>query len=263
MEKEHIKKRLVFYFYTFENFLDNRAIQIHLKCLKHYSKLFDEALFIISVDDTENEMLILNTERELLDIGFKDIRFKVHKNNAYCEAQPFFEEIVCKLKWLDGLTFFGHTKGVTNYQKVDCCVESIDAWILGMYYLNLEFIDEVENSLCYEPHRFFGAFLTDCRNSWFGGWLYSGTFYWLNCPSIWNDVVMKQKEIPTTYHHRGFAEDFPTLLYDWNNGVSGLDSHGKLVVHNFDYYTDTQNRISFLCGGIEGYEDFKNKILSE
>lgn len=74
---------------------------------------------------------------------------------------------------------------------------------------------------------------------------------------------MKQKEIPTTYHHRGFAENFPSLLYDWDNGFSGLDSHGKFVVSDFDYYTDTQNRISFLCGGIEGYEDFKNKILNE
>ena len=153
-----IKKRLVFYFYTFENFMDNRAIKIHLKCLKKYSNVFDNALFIISIDDVNNSPLIFETETELLKLGFKDIRFKIHKNNGYCESQPFYEEIVRNLKYLDGLTFFGHTKGVTNYAKSDVDIESIDAWLLGMYYLNLEFIPEVEYRMTYSLSRFFGAF---------------------------------------------------------------------------------------------------------
>ena len=259
---EHIKKRLVFYFYTFEDFLNNRAIKIHLKCLKHYAHVFDEALFIISVDEIDNSKLIFETESELLKIGFKDVHFKVHKNNGYCEAQPFFEEIVSKLDNLDGLTFFGHTKGVTNYQKTDCCLESIDAWLLGMYYLNLEFIDEMESSVCYNINRCYGAFLTENKHSGGTDWLYAGTFYWLNCPSIYIDGQRGCVEIPKTFHQRGFAEDFPGLLYK----LEELGSHGNIILYPFDIYSKAHTAIPILLGdgdSLDRYEIFKKEILCQ
>lgn len=259
---EHIKKRLVFYFYTFENFMDNRAIKIHLKCLKHYANVFDEALFIISVDNTGESKLIFDTEVELLKLGFNDIHFKIHKNNSYREAQPFYNEIVAKLNTLDGLTFFGHNKGTTNYENGWAVRESIDAWIIGMYYLNLEFINEVETSLLSEPHRFYGAFLTDARNTALKSWLYSGTFYWINCLEVWNDATLGNIHLPSSAHHRGFAENFPGSLYEWNNGVDGLDSHGNMVLNVFDYYTKAQTAIPILLGNnIVGYENLKKNIF--
>lgn len=259
----HIKKRLIFYFYTFNGFLDNRAIQIHLRCLSHYCNVFDEALFIISIDDIEDDKLIFDTETEILKCGFRNIQFKVHKNNSYCESQPFFEEIVSKLDVLDGLTFFGHTKGITNVLKNDVVIESIDAWILGMYYLNLEFIDEVEKSLCYTPHRFYGAFLTDCKDPWYKQFFYAGTFYWINCPYVWNDAVAKIVKLPTTFNHRNFAESFPGLLYEWNNGRHGLDSHCKRILYLNDFYKKSHTSIPFLTGCEDGYNKFKEAILNK
>ena len=259
---KNIKKRLVFYFFTFENFMDNRAIKIHLKCLKHYAHVFDEALFIISLNDTDNSKLIFDTESELLKLGFKDIRFKVHKNNAYCEGQPFFEEIVEKLKYLDGLTFFGHTKGVTNVCKLDANFESLDAWLLGMYYLNLEFIEEVEVSLCYEPHRFYGAFLMNNEDGKGVNWFYSGTFFWMNCQTIYLDNVAGDVEIPIQCHQRGFAETLPGLLYDWNRGKGGLSSHGEYILYPLEIYSKAHIAVPFLLGDdTEGYEIFKKEML--
>ena len=153
----NIKKRLIFYFHTFEGFLDNRAIQIHLRCLAYYCNVFDEALFIISVDDTKNDRLIYDTETALLKCGFRNVQFKVHRNNPYCEAQPFFEEIVEKMNSLDGLTFFGHTKGEGNYNRKDANSEAVDAWILGLYYTNLSYLEEVENRLIKDFSCLFGA----------------------------------------------------------------------------------------------------------
>lgn len=261
---EHIKKRLVFYFYTFDGFKENRAIKIHLKCLKHYSHVFDEALFIISVDDTENAQLIYDTEVEILGAGFKDVRFKVHKNNGYCEAQPFFEEIMEKLDTLDGLTFFGHTKGVTNYQKAGCCVESIDDWLIGMYYLNLEHIEDVENKMTYRVSRFYGAFLTDNEDGPGVNCLYSGTFYWMNCPMIDIDRRNGEADIPKTYHQRGFAETLPGLLYKWKGvGTVEFASYCTRCLYPYDPYFETNYVISFLLGDdIGAYSLFKNEVLN-
>lgn len=257
-----IKKRLVFYFYTFENFMDNRAIKIHLKCLKKYSNVFDNALFIISIDDVNNSPLIFETETELLKLGFKDIRFKIHKNNGYCESQPFYEEIVRNLKYLDGLTFFGHTKGVTNYAKSDVNIESIDAWLLGMYYLNLEFISEVEYRMTYSVSRFFGAFLMDNTKSTDVKWLYSGTFFWLNCQMIYLDEITNKIEIPSYCHQRGFAESFSGMLYEWDPKTQVLGSHGGMFLYRHDMYSDTTDLLTFLVSDdVKGYEDFKNEIL--
>lgn len=262
---EHIKKRLVFYFYTFDGFKNNRAIQIHLKCLSHYSHVFDEALFIISLDDVENKQLIFNTEAELLKTGFRDIHFKVHKNNGYCEAQPFWEEIVSKLDVLDGLTFFGHTKGITNYQNENISKTSIDTWILGMYYLNLEFIKEVEQYMTFYSARFYGAFLTDNRE-WNGvNWLYTGTFFWLNCPMIYVDFQTGEKKKPTTYHQRGFAESFPGLICEWKPYCPELSSHELRVLGGgYNAYCNTPDVMKFLLGNEEDdFNLFKKDILAE
>lgn len=260
MTDGHIKKRLVFYFYTFKNFRDNRANQLHLKCLKHYSRIFDEALFVISLDETDDTNLIFETQVELLKCGFKNIQFKIHKNGPYREAQPFYNEIVKNLRYLDGITFWGHNKGTTNYNREGAEQESIDAWILGMYYLNLEFIDEVEKSLCDDVCRFYGAFLTDCTDTDWRCFAYLGTFYWINGASVWDDSVLGRIQLPLTCHQRGFAEELPGLLY----GREHLASHDGIFLYKYDAYTETHIRINFLLSeNMAGYENFKKDIIGE
>lgn len=70
-------------------------------------------------------------------------------------------------------------------------------------------------------------------------------------------------KLPTTYHHRGFAENFPGLLYEWNNGRHGLDSHKKRILYLNDFYKKSHTSIAFLTEGDEGgYNKFKDKILA-
>lgn len=263
MEKEHIKKRLVFYFYTFENFTGNRAIQLHLRCLKHYSKVFDEALFIISVDDTENDKLIFDTEVELLKCGFKNVHFKVCNNSSFCECQAFFNEIVKKLGMLDGFTFFGHTKGTTNYGNGWAVEESLDAWILGMYYLNLEYIDELEDYFTrLNGARFYGTFLSNYITEPKNKLTYLGSFYWLNCPVIWGDVKKGIVELPIDVGNRALAEDFPAILYEWEEGTR-LASHHLRILYFLKPYENTHKAIDFLLGeDIKKYEKYKNEMLN-
>ncbi len=259
---EHIKKRLIFYFYAFEGFTDNRAIKIHLRCLKHYAHVFDEALFVISVDDTENEQLIYIAETELLKLGFKDIHFKVRKNNGYREAQAFYDEIVKKLNALDGLTFFGHTKGTTNYGNGWAVEESLDAWLIGTYYLNLEFIDEVEEcAVKLYGSRFYGAFLSNYIVGNKNKMTYYGSFYWINCPVIWADAKKDAIELPCDIGNRAFVEDFPALLYDWKEGAM-LTTHLFRYLHPYKPYEETHKIIHFLLAeSTEGYDKFKEEVL--
>ena len=260
--KNHVKKRIVFYFYAFKDFLENDAIKINLKCLKYYSSIFDEALFIISVDDINDAGLISSAEKEIINCGFENIRFKVHEDNQCCEAQPFFEEIFQKLEKLDGLTFFGHTKGVT---KTEC--KAIVDWILGLYYLNLNFTEEAEHLLTYEGGRFFGTFLTDGTDSWMNGFFFNGTFYWMNCPTIYEDYMLNKIKLPETFGNRAFAESLPAVLKytPYNNG---LVSHDMWYYGDgYNYYNDIDKLIPVLLNAnkypeeFQKFLDFKEEIL--
>lgn len=266
MGSESVKKRIIFYFYVFENYKDNYAIKIHLQCLRHYSHVFDEAFFVISVDDVNNTDLIMDVERELLSIGFKDVRFKVHKNNPYCESQVFFDEIAKKLDYLDGLTFFAHTKGITNINNDEYPIESIEAWIFGLYYFNLNFIDEVERMLIYRTCRFYGAFLVDLTNYWAKMFLYSGTFYWLNAQRLVQDNMVGKIKLPTLITDRGFAETFPGSMY--REYVTGyLTSHNARYLFYYNFHKETHETIPFLCeddeNGEQHFRDFIEEIKSK
>lgn len=259
-ENTYAKKRLIFSFYAFDGYNDNMAIKLHLQCLKHYANVFDEALFVILVDDINNKDLVNEIKKKLIDCGFNDISFKVRKNTGYCEAKTFLDEIVCNMKYLDGLTFFGHTKGSTNVQNKDAVIESIEAWILGMYFLNLEYIDEVESTLTDMGERFFGAFLSCFPYSKNKYRQYNGTFYWLNCLAIYDDYKSGWIEIPKSIDNRGFAERFPFTLY--KDSTVRYGSHGCFFIIDPDnFYRNSHNLIKFLLDDVDRYEQFKNNIL--
>lgn len=257
---DYIKKRLIYYFYGFEGYRDNRAIKIHLNCLKYYSHIFDEALFVISLDDVDNKELIHSIQKDIIECGFKNITFKVHKNNGYCEAQVYYNEIIERLSQLDGLTFFGHTKGISNYHNYN--INSIDDWILGMYYLNLEYINEIETNLCHDIARFYGTFLQAIGPKTNKNQIvYSGTFYWINAPMLYNDIKTGEVELPSTYFHRGYAEGIPGNSFPWGEGKF-LASHNRRILGRYDEYTQSDEAIKILLGDeYEEYNNFKNEIL--
>lgn len=222
-------KTLVFHFYAFEGFKENCANRLHFSCLKYFSNVFDKSLFVISVDDISNSDLIKEAEHEIIDCGFKDVRFKVVHNDVYREGRTFKEEIADKMDKFEGLVFFGHNKGITNVMNDKMNSESILKWIAGMYYMNLHFVEEAEKKLISEfKYSLYGAYKVESpkienkNNTW-----YAGTFYWLNPRRLSNNLRQRGISVPPL-HDRGYAEFF-------SGEVDLLDSHLNMYLLPFEY----------------------------
>ena len=152
-------RRLIFSFYATENFEENIANRLHFKCLERYSGVFDEVIICIISDDLNKKDIIRKAKKRLLDIFACKIIFKTYSNTAYGESVVFENEIVKQLKTLGGITFFAHNKGVSNIENKICDKNSVLRWIFGMYYLNLEDVDDVETKLMHSLNGlFYGAY---------------------------------------------------------------------------------------------------------
>lgn len=258
-------KRLIFHFYAEKNYKENRAIKIHLNCLKYYSHIFDEALFCIAIDDAEDKDLYKSVEKDLIDCGFKDIRFKEVKNDVYREARTFYEEVARNMSNLDGMTFFGHTKGYTNYIRMPngATVESLDQWITGLYYFSLNNVEEVEQNLFGQPffNNFYGSFLSYCKIDCFGQDfpLYSGTFFWVNGLQLSQEKFWHIPKLDTL----AYAENFLSKYYFYedfsnkcNHRYSGINDYMAYCT-NYYYYSPEVIPLFFL----ENEEDLNKFII--
>jgi hypothetical protein len=259
-----MKRRLIFHFFVFNGFLDNRAIKIHLKCLKKYSSLFSESLFVLSVSDDASNDDVITAEKAIVECGFvSNVTFIIEKTTPYCEARTFYDYIVKTLDDYDGLTFFGHTKGTTNY-KPGMSREAIDSWIVGLYFLSLDDVTDVEYNLISratgEPSLFYGscAMALDNIASYDSAVFYSGTFYWLNGAHIKKYIQDNNMTVPML-NTRYYAERFPTYVAKWEN-EKNLYSYKTNILFFSDSYAEMNNLISFLC---EDKFDKFNELLNE
>jgi hypothetical protein len=255
-----VNKRLFFYFYAVDGYKDMYYYKMHLACLEHYANVFDEAIFVISVNDVNNESLINSVRNDILaHFKCKDIRFKVHKDDDYHESRVFYDMIYKKLDQLDGLTFFAHTKGVSNcYVSNDTMVD----WILSLYWLSLSDIKDVCNALIYSHFLFYGSFkLAHPTNEIIFNpqqMFYNGTFYWLNTSKVYNSLLVKKQNI--LLESRFTCEKFPGYF---DNGIYGMASKGDLywaTDFTYDYISEALNFLTSVSRS--EYEDFKNTILS-
>lgn len=200
-----MKKRLIFHFYLrhgWENFL---TVQTHIKCLKYYAHIFDEALFVIGRDSKCTDEDIKNFQKLIIKIGFMNVRFKVTENTVLRESKTLKEEVFDKLEELDGITLFGHSKGVGN-EMWGCDIESVTTWIMGLYWLNLTSMWEVEGYLGSIHTCTYGAFLNQdeahlCEHKW----IYSGTFFWINTQKLARYMKLNHIKIRQCYD-RFFSE---------------------------------------------------------
>ena len=91
-----IKKTLVFYWYASRTYLNDSTYPFHLACIRKYSNVFDEAIFMISVENDDNE-LVVSTEKQILNAingNIPIIKFDVIKNNKLCEVNAFSKYIL-------------------------------------------------------------------------------------------------------------------------------------------------------------------------
>lgn len=221
-----MKKKLIFAFSVFEGCLENRAIKLHMKSLRHYSWVFDEALFVFMGDPKYS----VDVMRELLCMGFKDIQFRFRPADGLWEAGVFYHEII-ETNENDGkLCFFAHTKGITNYRE-NFCPESIDVWITSMYFFNLSDTEPIAKWLVSDTYAgtFFGSYLQHFEKDTiiFKGWIYTGTFYWANVSRIRRE----NKGIPAIFD-RWWAERLPNYFSE-----TCLASFGAIRFYE-DYHMD-------------------------
>lgn len=174
------RKRMVYSFYVNDDSFDHPINKIHFSLLSRYINIFDEVIFCIVIDDVNRYDLIYKIENFIISIFHKHVVFKIYENTNYRESFVFYNEIATQMEKLDGLTFFGHNKGITDGDDI----ETIKMWVASMYYFNLEY-ELPFNDI--NGYMFYGAHKTDFVDSekilfnktilYQGSWYYCGTFF--------------------------------------------------------------------------------------
>lgn len=252
-----VKKRLVFYFFIPEDYETNVAIKFHIACLRMYANIFDSATFYISYND--NEKKYVNEVKDILYNlkEWNDITIRVAKNDLFCEARCFKEDIIDKIDLFnEEIVFFGHTKGVTNVLDYPDNMENILKWIFCCYFYSLEFPEEAIKETFFAHRIFYGSMLMDYPHS--EGAYYAGAFYWLNPMKIKNSKI--NGTIPVLAD-RAYAESFP-MLYRFKNGDGYLSSHYRKYLYFTDlYYANFDDLINFY-GDYDAFMKRYNDILN-
>lgn len=231
-----MKKKLIFYFYITPDFFERKTNLVNVECLRYYSQIFDDIVIYLSLNDTADYELIRRIEEIFIKFPHKgNISFKIHKNDDFRESIVLKEAIADRLQEEDSLIFFAHGKGFTNLEQYD--EESMLHWLIGCYYLSLNFLDEVEYSIdgndriwsCYGAfplvqkdkigieddyweHRYLGSIKYQ--------WCYSGTFFWINPKRLWMAVRNYDIEMPKLFD-RYYSEKFLGNLVPFNNYGTG------------------------------------------
>ena len=164
----------------------NLIHKIHFACLNEYSYRFNSALFVISIDNTEDHETITSVEYEIVKCGFRDLRFKVIKNDPNKrEAETLKTEIFDNIMKSPSneLTFFGHTHGA--YRNGDNLLSQA-YWVSSMYYFLLDgdyynrCVNNTVGNYCYGPFLFSSEKLQSLEYYPKNCWWYHGSFYVLN-----------------------------------------------------------------------------------
>lgn len=254
-------KKLVFNFYLTKNCIDSEVNRLHLRCLEIYSHIFDEMLFVLSLDDVNDLETIRTFQDRLLKLHTKGtITFSIVKNNELRESATFKREIVDKMPE-EKLVFFAHNKGVTNindYEK-----DSILYWIVGMYFFSLNYMDEVETLLVQRPMMSYGSMLTkNTESSIKYHWAYIGTYFWINSGILYDYIKHFNIELPHCTN-RFYDEEFLGNVYPIDYYAK---SHGcRYILEGVNYYLHAREYIEIIYGtaGLDEFNEFYDKIINE
>lgn len=255
-----MKKTLVFRFFVPSEYKENIAIRMHFESLKRYSHIFDSAIFSICFENDDMSRAA-EVEKDIMDCGFvKDVRFVLEENSPFTESIAIKKYILDRLEELDGLVFFGHTKGVTNVKTFSYDVDSKLKWVYSLYFYNLEFIDDVERNLIYcTPYiaTFYGALRTtmdECKH-----FHYPGTFYWINPKGLYNDVNSGLVTIPKLAN-RSFGESLP-IIYETSDTCHAVACYGQRWMYWYDLYHGNMDAVIKLFGEYDLFYRKYNEII--
>lgn len=259
---------MIFHFYVPDNWKELKSVKLHFNCLKYYIDIFDEVLFVLSVNNPDDKEFIVDFELALLkNLSFhKNIQFKVVENHCLYESKTLYDELVSKMDQLDGLTFFGHSKGIGNelFGKID--FEQLEYWLCGMYFLSLNFIREVESNLYGVWGITYGPFKSTWKeldNKYH--WIYSGTFFWINAQRMYDKIKRENIELRHC-DDRFFSELFLGDICDFNrdvNSVNKICSHcNSYLIDSNNYYDYCSEYLKMLLheGDLNDLYEFKEKV---
>lgn len=260
------KKRLVFYWYASRKYINDITYKLHLACFRHYFKMFDSGVFVISVDDLRDSELIKETEKVIIDnSNINNIQFDVIQNDSLCEVNAFKKHIIGYKPEYNEIIFFAHTKGLRIFNDYPGWTEYYINWVLCLYFYSLNFTDEVEkkilggiggnNSAFYGPIMAFDS-KEECK-----GLFYPGTFYWVNINKIRNDEKNGLITIPN-FCYRASVEDFPKI---YNDTDITNTSHDNKYMEKAPYYYDVvdYDNLTDYYGNKDEYKSLKDKIINE
>lgn len=279
---DNLKKELVFYFYVTPDFFERKTNLVHLKCLEKYAHIFDVTSFYLSLDDTNNIELIKKVEQALLALPFNgNVSFVIHQNDSLRESAVFGKEILAKIKTEDRLLFFAHGKGFTNLDDYD--ERSMLQWLVGCYYLSLNFMDETEYTINGNDRTWltYGAFpLIDRKvytpevlampgaNFYLGRikyhWCYSGTFFWINTLRLRDYMRMFDIDYPEVLD-RYYSEKFLGNIFPLTCNATGHNNNLLFAGNNMYNDGTAENCVKFVLENeesINAYYEFYNEVTN-
>ena len=275
-----MKKKLIFYFYITPDFFERKTNLINVRCLKEYAHIFDEAEFYLSLDNVEDYDLIHKIESLLIDLPFRgNISFKIHQNDSYRESRIVESEIINKIDEQDCLLFFAHGKGFTNLEQYE--EESMCHWLIGCYYLSLNFIEEMESMIDSNNYTWisYGSFpllsqdkfeddFVPENDRYIGRikhkWCFSGTFFWINTKRLSDHINTFNIKLPKIYD-RYYSEKVLGNIMSYGGNAAG---HNNMILYsNNNMYNDgvAKSALNFILQSEEErneYNNFYNKIMN-
>lgn len=266
----------MFNFYITKDWKDNYMNKIHFYCLKYYSHIFTEIIFMVSIDDLDDKETLFDFEEYILSLRLcPSIHFMIKPNHIFREGKNFYDEIATKLDKLDGLTFFAHNKGITNYTDSRYYKEDVKRWVTSMYFGCLDNMDEaifvMTEDRCVSYGTLFDILTigededkTFYENGhiWFGKhkYFYMGTFFWLNAFALVSYMKNSDTSIPIL-SDRWYAENFLSNIIDY--GFCGTYDYRTTFNHTGFGVKDIEHLINFSFGDkVDKYNDFHNNVLS-
>lgn len=193
-----MKLRLICYYWIPTEY--SKIMDIHLNCLRYYQDIFDEAIFVLAVNDLTRNEKLEETKEIISSIGFKNLQFKIIPDDPTIrEAGVFKDEVMDKLDEYDGLTFFIHTKGNSLHDSSMFEFRYISNWVAQLYFFCLNDMDDVKKCLIDEDfYLTYGGMLMDVPNTASNKyhWYYPGNFYWLNGKRLDKYVKDNNIEMP-------------------------------------------------------------------
>lgn len=188
---------MIYSFYVADNECNNLVYKLHYKMIERYSNIFDKIIMIIVYDGNYNDDIIYRIRSKIISIcKCKDLKIIFeHNNHNYREGIIFKKYIIDKLESYDDyITFFGHTKGITNKDGLNN-IDNLLRWIYCMYELNFTWINEVKEKLTTysmtndNKYISYGSlYFKDYRHNNVNNWFYSGSFFWLNTRKLYNHI---------------------------------------------------------------------------